>query len=94
MLLIIPCPYKILIEPLQILHDHQILQSSAQPQSWKINLFPSSSPVFSMCSESMKSNNQANNCQSNPDEHRVHLHATMLIEDHGHQLLLEEVASR
>ena len=53
-----------------------------------------SSPVFSMCSESMKSNNQANNCQSNPDEHRVHLHATMPIEDRGHQLLLEEVASR
>ena len=58
------------------------------------SVFPPSSPVFSMCSESMKSNNQANNCQSNPDEHRVHLHATMPIEDHGHQLLLEEVASR
>ena len=53
-----------------------------------------SSPVFSMRSESMKSNNQANNCQSNPDEDRVHLHATMPIEYRGHQLLLEEVASR
>ena len=42
----------------------------------------------------MKDNNQANNCQSNPDEHRVHLHVTMPTEDWRHQLLLEEVASR
>ena len=57
-------------------------------------MFPPSLPVFSMHSESMKGNNQANNCQSNPDEHKVYLHATMPIEDWGHQLPLEEVASR
>ena len=47
-----------------------------------------------MHSESMMGNNQANNCQSNRDEHRVHLHAAMPIEDLGHQLLLEEAARR
>ena len=57
-------------------------------------MFPPSSPVFSMHSESMKGNNQANNCPSNPNEHRVHLHATMPIEDRGHQILLVGVASR
>ena len=55
---------------------------------------PPSSSVFNMHSESMKGNNQANNCQSNPNEHIVYLHAKMPIEDEGHKLLLEEVASR
>ena len=57
------------------------------------NCFPHS-PVFSMHSESIKGNNQANNCQSNPDEHRFNLHATMPIEHWGHLLLLYEVAKR
>ena len=34
------------------------------------NCSPPGSPVFSMHSESMKGKNQANDCQSNPDEHK------------------------
>ena len=44
---------------------------------------PPISPLFSMHSESMKGNNQANNCQSNPDEHIVHLHAKMPLKIKG-----------